>query len=198
MAWILLETVAMARPLATKAAFAFGLLLAIGILSPSLAQRMQALVIDQGHLSAIQVQRRAEEEPAGVVRSAETRVGGARVALVIGNGTFANWNTLLNPPHDARLVAKVLRLLDFDVMEGIDLDRTTMESQIGDFVSKANSASIALFYYSGHAMQIEGKNYLWPIDVKLAHLQDVPFETIDLDEVLARLDNSSRPTIVLL
>ena len=83
-----------------------------------------------------------------------------RVALVIGNGRYQNATLLPNPANDARAVAKALRDIGFDVTEGVDLDRTGMERCIRDFLRKAMSARLALLFYAGHGMQVDGKNYL--------------------------------------
>src|SRR5438445_708151 len=83
-----------------------------------------------------------------------------RVALVIGNGKYVHSTTLVNPPNDAREVAKALREIGFDVAEGRDLDRTSMERQLRDFLRKAASAKVALLFYAGHGLQVDGRNYL--------------------------------------
>lgn len=121
-----------------------------------------------------------------------------RVALVIGNGRYANANPLSNPANDARAVAQVLRDLRFDVIEGMDLDRTGMEHLIRDFLEKVADAQLALVFYAGHGMQVAGKNYLVPVDAKLATAVALRFETVDVDEILIGLDDPTRTSIVIL
>jgi tetratricopeptide (TPR) repeat protein len=123
---------------------------------------------------------------------------GRRLALVIGNGAYVNANALNNPPNDAAVVAKTLREIGFDVIEGTNLDRAGMERLVRDFLRKAPGARLTLLYYAGHGMQVDGKNYLIPIDAKLSAPSDLPFETIELDKVLAGLDDEARANIVVL
>ena len=123
---------------------------------------------------------------------------GLRLALVIGNGAYANATPLPNPPNDAAVVARALRDIGFEVIEGTNLDRAGMERLVRDFLHKAPSARVTLLYYAGHGMQVDGRNYLIPIDAKLAAPSDLPFETLELDKVLAGLDDEARANIVVL
>ena len=100
--------------------------------------------------------------------------GERRIALVIGNGAYAHVTALPNPPNDARAIAKSLRDIGFEVTEGIDLDRAAMQKTTRDFLRDAAGAKIAVVYYAGHGVQIDGRNYLVPVDVELKrrHLHD--------------------------
>lgn len=121
-----------------------------------------------------------------------------RVALVIGNGNYLNATPLPNPANDARAVAKALSDIGFDITEGVDLDRAAMERRIRDFLRKAASARVALLFYAGHGMQVDGKNYLVPVDAKLEAASDLSFETIDLDKILDTLNDPAHTSIVIL
>jgi Flp pilus assembly protein TadD len=123
---------------------------------------------------------------------------GLRLALVIGNGAYVNATPLPNPPNDAAVVAKALRGIGFEVLEGTNLDRAGMERLVRDFLHKAPSARVTLLYYAGHGMQVDGRNYLIPVDAKLAAPSDLAFETLELDKVLAGLDDEARANIVVL
>src|SRR5262245_48256194 len=81
-----------------------------------------------------------------------------RVALVIGNSKYVNVEPLPNPANDARTVAKTLRDIGFDVTDGFDLARDSMEQQIRAFLRKAENANVRLFYYAGHGLQVEDRN----------------------------------------
>ncbi len=121
-----------------------------------------------------------------------------RVALVIGNGKYVHAGALPNPANDARAVGTALRELGFEVMQGTDLDRGGMERLIRDFLRKVSKAKIALLFYAGHGMQIDGRNYLVPVDAKLETASDLNFETIELDRLLDSLSDPNRATIVML
>jgi hypothetical protein len=123
---------------------------------------------------------------------------GIRVALVIGNGAYVNADPLRNPVNDANSVAAVLRTIGFDVVEGVDLTRLALEEKIRDFLRKALHARIALLFYSGHGMQVDGKNYLIPVDARLAEPTDLFFETVEIDKTLDALSDPGRTTIILL
>jgi len=121
-----------------------------------------------------------------------------KVALVIGNGKYVNATPLPNPPNDAQVVAATLTQMGFDVSQGKDLDRNAMENVVRAFLRKADGAKVALLFYAGHGMQVDGRNYLVPIDAKLERASDLGFETVELDKILGSLDEPSRATIVIL
>jgi len=121
-----------------------------------------------------------------------------RVALVVGNAKYLNANVLPNPGNDARVMARTLREIGFDVAEGFDLDRTGMERLVREFLRKTATAQVALLFYAGHGLQVDGRNYLVPVDAKLESPSDLGFETIELDKILENLNDSSRANIVIL
>jgi len=90
-----------------------------------------------------------------------------RVALVIGNGAYAHAPPLPNPVHDAEDVAAALKRSGFEVISGSNLAQTDMQENEIRFARAANNADVAVFYYSGHAMQFNGANYLMPVDARL-------------------------------
>ena len=141
----------------------------------------------------------ADQQPVKQI-SAVSSVGtpGRRTALVIGNGAYAGPIALPNPPNDARAVANNLRAIGFEVSEGIDLNREDMKRQVNDFVRNAANAKIALLFYAGHGMQIDGKNYLLPIDTRPADTKDLAAEMTDVDTILAGLDDQIRTNIIIL
>ena len=121
-----------------------------------------------------------------------------RVALVIGNANYAHAGALANPGNDARAVAASLRDVGFDVTEGHDLGRNDMEGHLRAFLNRASSAKVALLFYAGHGMQIDGRNYLVPVDANLETPNDVTFGTVELDRILSGLNDTSRANIVVL
>ena len=108
-----------------------------------------------------------------------------RVALVIGNAAYEQEAAVLrNPVNDAAAVAAVLRRLGFEVIEGRDLDRDEFFDQIAAFDKAGDGAEIALFFYAGHGLQVDGRNYLAPVDMKLETRQDLRRSAIELGAVL--------------
>ncbi len=121
-----------------------------------------------------------------------------RVALVIGNAKYAHAGELANPGNDARAVAAALRDIGFDVAAGYDLARGEMEERIRDFLNRAGTAKVALLFYAGHGMQIDGRNYLVPVDARIETPNDVTFGTVELDRILSGLNDPGRANIVVL
>jgi formylglycine-generating enzyme required for sulfatase activity/uncharacterized caspase-like protein len=121
-----------------------------------------------------------------------------KVALVIGNSKYVNVDPLPNPANDARVIAKALREIGFDVTDGFDLARDGMEQQVREFLRKAENASVRLFFYAGHGLQVDDRNYLVPVNTKLERASDLSFETIGLDSILENLDAVSRTNIIIL
>ncbi|MGE3989912.1 caspase family protein [Pseudorhodoplanes sp.] len=121
-----------------------------------------------------------------------------RVALVIGNANYVHAGALANPGNDARAIAGALREVGFEVTEGFDLGRAGMEDRIRIFLNRAAAAKIALLFYAGHGMQIDGRNFLVPVDARLETHNDVVFGTVDLDRVMSGLSDPARASIVVL
>jgi Caspase domain len=121
-----------------------------------------------------------------------------RLALVIGNSKYINANAVPNAVNDARLMARALRDIGFVVADGFDLPRASMERQIREFLHKSEAARVALFFYAGHGLQVDGRNYLLPVSANLEAASDLGFETIALDNILESLDGASRTNIIIL
>ena len=90
-----------------------------------------------------------------------------RVALVVGNAAYENVPPLQNPSNDATDIAAKLRGLGFEVVEGIDLGKRDMEKHIRAFADALNGADVGLFYYAGHGLQVDQRNFLAPVDAQL-------------------------------
>jgi uncharacterized caspase-like protein len=73
-----------------------------------------------------------------------------------------------------------------------------MERLVRDFLRKATTAKIALLFYAGHGLQVDGRNYLIPIDAKLEAASDLNYETIKLDDILDSLNEATRTNIIIL
>ena len=89
------------------------------------------------------------------------------MALVIGNGAYLHEPVLANPANDARDMGAALRELGFRVTEAIDVDKATLDARLESYLGSAEGADIALLFYAGHGMQLDGRNLLIPIDAKL-------------------------------
>ena len=95
-------------------------------------------------------------------------------------------------------MAAALRRLGFDVVEGRNLDRRAMDDAIREFGRKLERADLALFFYAGHGLQVNGKNYLVPVDAKLERAGDLALDTVDVATVLAQMEAEKRVNLVFL
>jgi uncharacterized caspase-like protein len=122
-----------------------------------------------------------------------------RVALVIGNSAYQNVAKLPNPVNDARATVALLKKAGFDVVESrSDLDIASMRRALRDFTNIARGADIGVVYYAGHGIEVDGTNYLIPVDAVLQQDVDVEDETLSLDRVLRTLDQITRLRLVIL
>jgi uncharacterized caspase-like protein len=120
-----------------------------------------------------------------------------RVALVIGNGAYVATAQLPNPSHDAEDVAASLRRSGFEVLQGIDLRQADMQDLTIRFARAASRADVAMFYYSGHAMQYNGVNYLMPVDAVLADEADLK-RFVRVDDIINDLQQAKNLRILVL
>ena len=118
---------------------------------------------------------------------AGTSTAAERVALVIGNGAYQHTVPLRNPRNDAGAVARQLRNLGFEVIEGLDLDEAAFEARLREFSRAAANAETTLFFYAGHGLQVDGQNYLVPVDAELAEEVDLRWDAVPLGNVIAEM-----------
>jgi uncharacterized caspase-like protein len=121
-----------------------------------------------------------------------------RLALVIGNGNYP-YSTLANPENDARSIQKALNKLNFTVLEFENLNQKQMKLAIDEFGLKLKNYDVGLFYYAGHGIQIKGYNYFIPVDADLKSEEQVEYDCVQADRVLAimRASNSKVNIIIL-
>jgi hypothetical protein len=122
----------------------------------------------------------------------------SRVALVIGNASYVNTAPLAQPANDVDDIAAALRRLNFQVIEGKDLDKRSMERTVRQFAVGLTGADVALLYYAGHGLQVGGQNYLVPIDARLSSEGDVDFESVPLALIVRQMEREAKTSIILL
>jgi len=122
-----------------------------------------------------------------------------RVALVIGNSAYKNAPLLRNPARDAMAVAASLRSIGFQRVTVVnDATKETITRTLRSFAREAENSDWALVYYAGHGIEVGGKNYLIPIDARLAFDRDVETEAIPVSEVLGASNAAKKLKLVLL
>ena len=123
---------------------------------------------------------------------------GTRLALVIGNGKYANAPKLENPANDSADIAAALRNVGFEVIEQQDASRESMTKAVREFSSRLRGTEVALFFYAGHGMQMSGENYLLPVDADIQTPADVRFNTVNLTDIQQEMEGSGRANIIIL
>lgn len=124
---------------------------------------------------------------------------GRRVALVIGNADYQKGGKLKNPQHDADVIAATLRAIGFEtVLIGIDATRQEMLDGLRMFSVEAAKADWAVVYYSGHGMEVNGTNYLIPVDANFSAGRDGRSQVVSLDEVMAATQGARKLRLILL
>src|SRR5215203_5256432 len=122
-----------------------------------------------------------------------------RVALVLGNSAYRNVAPLTNPINDSARIASTLKEAGFDVVDSRrDLSAADTRRALRDFADRARDADIAVIYYAGHGVEVDGTNYLIPVDAKLERDTDVYDEALSLDRVLVAIEPAKRLRLVIL
>lgn len=128
--------------------------------------------------------------------AAAQSVGGARVALVIGNGGYRN-APLANPLNDARAMADSLRRMGFKVASLENASLREMSEAVRQF-GDALQGGVGLFYYAGHGVQVKGRNFLVPVDADIQREDEVPYKAFDVSQVLAKMEAAKNPLNIVI
>jgi len=121
---------------------------------------------------------------------------GARKALVIGNARYAE-KPLKNPVNDAELMRQTLAKLDFSVVKLIDVNRQAFDKAVREFAAKLEEEDEVVFYYSGHGVQVDGTNYLLPINEQIEDEDDVVDKALRLDWITSKLSSTAITMVFL-
>lgn len=136
---------------------------------------------------------------AALLLAAEPALAEKRVALVIGNAAYQNVPRLPNPVNDGNIIASTLKDAGFDVVDSRhDLVAADTRRALRDFADRARDADIAVVYYAGHGIEVDGSNYLIPVDAKLERDTDVYDEALSLDRVLLAVEPAKKLRLVIL
>ncbi|HEY4743087.1 MAG TPA: caspase family protein, partial [Desulfuromonadaceae bacterium] len=142
----------------------------------------------------------ASDERSLAVRKKSALPAERRIALVIGNSSYAD-APLKNPVNDADAMAIALREAGFDVIMRKNADRRALYNSIKEFGQKLKRSDVGLFYYAGHGVQVENANYLLPVDLRGGDLQDTDDlrrDAIPLGELLERMRDAGTNNIIVL
>lgn len=115
-----------------------------------------------------------------------------RVALVLGNSAYLHAAKLKNPENDAHAMTTALTAIGFEVTEVLNASFQDMRNALMNFEDKIYDADVVLCYYAGHGMQVEGVNYLIPIDAKLNKKEHIKYETIEVNLITRVMELSAK------
>jgi Caspase domain len=139
---------------------------------------------------------------AGVLWGTQAALAENRIALVIGQSNYRAVVALPNPANDAKAVTQLLSEAGFEVLGAADLSQSEMREKISDFAAQMAAKgpdTIALVFYAGHGLQIDGENFLLPVDVDPKREADIPLQAVRLNDILNTLTSApSKMRIVLL
>jgi Caspase domain len=121
-----------------------------------------------------------------------------RLALVIGNGNYLSGMPLANPENDAKAMKDALQSVGFIVYEYENLNQSQMKKAMDDFGEKLKGNDVGLFFYAGHGIQSKGYNFLIPVDAKLQSEQQVEYDCVQADRVLALMDASGTKVNIII
>ena len=120
-----------------------------------------------------------------------------RVALVVGNSTYPHIGRLPNPENDAADISSALRRLGFEVTTELDADRVELTEASRAFARRSAGAEVSLVFYAGHGIEMEGVNYLVPVDARLERHVDVAFQAVTVDDLLVSTLGASLRLVIL-
>ena len=139
--------------------------------------------------------------PRAIKRDREAMVSGQRVALVIGNGAYTgSVASLRNPVNDARGITQALKEIEFEVISLYDANKSEIGDAIHEFSELIDSEGVALFYFSGHGLEVDGINYLVPIGAKIQKKYQVKYQCNSANEILDMMEEKrgNRINVVIL
>ena len=121
-----------------------------------------------------------------------------RIALVIGMGAYVSVPVLDNPVNDARGIGETLERVGFDVTTLLDIPGEALRAEVDKFAFRAETADLALIYYAGHGVEVQGENFLIPVDARVTSNRDIQRLSLSLDDLLAAVDGARRMRVVIL
>lgn len=120
-----------------------------------------------------------------------------RLALIIGNAAYPGKDALNNPVNDATDVTAALRAMGFEVISELNADRRKMNTAIDNFGTRLRNCDLGFFYYAGHGLQVNGENYLVPIDAVLKSQGEVEYECYPVGKILAKMEDAANQANII-
>lgn len=158
-----------------------------------------ALLHDPGDTGNLQSVMQSTPTPTPAVASpTQSAEQAQRLALVIGDTAYQHLPPLINPVNDARAMEAVLRQLGFEVACYENASQQQMNQAIDAFGQQLQGAAVGLFYYSGHGIQVDGLNYLIPVEANLRAARDVEYQCVNAGRVLGNMEYGQSMTNIII
>jgi hypothetical protein len=159
------------------------------------AEAAKAAEAEKARAAAIERERQLAEERR---REAEVKaLLGKRLALVIGNATYSA-NPLKNPENDAEDVSRALKESGFTVIEVRNGSLGKMRQAVRQFGDMLNDHDVGLVYYSGHGVEVNGRNYLIPVNADIAREDEVADQSVDMGLILEKMATAKKAVNILI
>ena len=139
--------------------------------------------------------------PAAFLLGCSSALAESRLALVIGQSAYRSVPALPNPANDAKAMSQLLSESGFEVLSASDLSQGQIRDKVSEFAGKVAERgpdTVALVFYAGHGIQIDGENYLMPIDVDPKREADIPLQAVRLNDILNALTSVPNKMRILL
>jgi uncharacterized protein len=130
--------------------------------------------------------------------AAATAFAADRVALVVGMAEYRGIAPLKNTVNDARAISETLAAIGFDVTTLLDVPHAELRGALDDFAFRAETADLALIYFAGHGVEVQGENFLVPVDAAVQSNRDIQRQSVSLREMLLAVDKARKMRIVIL
>lgn len=120
------------------------------------------------------------------------------VALIIGNAEYQTISPLANPSHDAQDMARALQACGFETLVVTDGLKGDIDEAIFKFSRRLEDAKVGLFYYAGHAVQVDGVNYIIPVEASIEKKYQLRSQCIQMDDILEAMEEARNPTNIII
>jgi formylglycine-generating enzyme required for sulfatase activity len=135
---------------------------------------------------------------ANLVAWSDAALAQKRVALVIGNSDYQHTTKLTNPRNDATDMSAVLKGFGFQVVDGFDLTKAAFDAKVREFAAALEGASVGVFFYAGHGLQVAGQNYLVPVDAQLSAAVALDFEMMKVEIIHRAMERLTKTNVLFL
>lgn len=134
----------------------------------------------------------------GILVSVSAHAAPQQIALIIGNSDYQQVSKLRNPQNDVKLAQETFEALDFVTLVAINQTQAQLRTLLNTFKLKSENADVAIIYFAGHGIQVDGKNFLLSIDTDATDLRSVQATSLELKEFFAAFAATAGTKLLML